>query len=61
LHNPENPEDAIVRRLIDFAKTIPRGRNFLGFMPFPDDAGVLPCTVYSSTYKDYSRILVCNE
>jgi len=46
LHNPENPEGAIVRRLIDFAKTIPRGRNFLGFMPFPSDAGARACTSY---------------
>lgn len=37
--NRGNPEDAIVRRLIDFAKTMPRGRNFLGFMPFLNDAG----------------------
>lgn len=34
-----NAENAIVRRLIDFAKTMPRGRNFLGFMPFLNDAG----------------------
>lgn len=37
--NRGNPEDAIVRRLIDFAKTMPRGRNFLGYMPFLNDAG----------------------
>jgi len=62
LHNPENPEGAIVRRLIDFAKTIPRGRNFLGVYAIPERRRCASVyIVYSSTCEDYLRILARNE